>query len=76
MIDIEQEINCVVEFDEVRILYKHILDKDKDIELPWDILGFDTLEAKNDKWHFVLHCTDIVEYGFEAKWPRIIENNT
>jgi hypothetical protein len=45
-------------------------DKGADLDLPWDIIGFDSYEQPNGRWRFVLHC-DAVEWCFESEWPVI-----
>jgi hypothetical protein len=40
------------------------------LDLPWDILGFDSYEQPAGRWRFVLHC-HAVEWCFESDWPGI-----
>lgn len=41
-----------------------------ELDLPWDIIGFDSYELPGKRWRFVLHC-DVIEWCFEAEWPVI-----
>jgi hypothetical protein len=41
-----------------------------ELDLPWDIIGFDSYELPGSRWCFVLHC-DVIEWCFEAEWPVI-----
>ncbi len=41
-----------------------------DLNLPWDIIGFDCHPLCRPKWRFVLHTTGL-EYGFESLWPEV-----
>jgi hypothetical protein len=45
-------------------------DKGDDLDLPWDIIGFDSYEQPHGRWRFVLHCSAI-EWCFESEWPVI-----
>lgn len=47
-------------------IYKEASD---DIAYPWDIIGFDSDPATNNRWLFCLH-TDCIEYIFESDWPK------
>lgn len=42
----------------------------EELDLPWDIIGFDSCEQPTGRWRFVLHCADI-EWCFESEWPVI-----
>ncbi len=42
-----------------------------DLNLPWDIIGFDCKSNLGDRWEFVLHTCG-GEYCFEASWPRLV----
>jgi hypothetical protein len=42
-----------------------------DLNLPWDIIGFDSHLLAQHRWRFVLHCAGL-EYCFEATWPRLL----
>ena len=64
--------NVSAKFCNVRITSIEVIDDNpEDLNLPWDIIGFDCYELSGDRWRFVLHCIGI-EYGFEALWPRIV----
>jgi len=39
-----------------------------DLNLPWDLLGFDCDSLPEARWKFVLHCQSI-ELIFESLWP-------
>jgi hypothetical protein len=41
-----------------------------DLEMPWDIIAFDSDHQLNGRWKFVLHCA-AVEWCFESDWPFI-----
>ncbi|MGI2905988.1 hypothetical protein [Tolypothrix sp. VBCCA 56010] len=45
-------------------------DEHTDLNLPWDIIGFDSYELESNRWEFVLHCDDI-EYVFESSFPTL-----
>jgi hypothetical protein len=45
-------------------------DQGEDLDLPWDIIGFDSYEQPSGRWQFVLHC-QAVEWCFESDWPVI-----
>jgi hypothetical protein len=42
-----------------------------DLNLPWDIIGFDDHRLADERWCFVMHCAGI-EYCFEARWPQFL----
>ena len=48
-------------------------DEPIDLNLPWDIIGFNSDAIDSERWEFVLHC-DSIEYSFESKWPVLIYN--
>lgn len=63
-----------VEFAEFKILYLEVYpDESEDLNLPWDIIGFDCDEIDLVKWQFVLHCNSI-EICFESKWAKLIHS--
>jgi hypothetical protein len=41
-----------------------------DLDMPWDIIGFDVVQKKRAAYEFCLHCAGI-EYVFCAQWPSI-----
>ena len=41
-----------------------------EMEKPWDIIGFDCDQLRNERWRFCLH-TDCIEYVFDSTWPEI-----
>jgi hypothetical protein len=41
-----------------------------DLQMPWDIIAFDSDRQLNGRWKFVLHCA-AVEWCFESDWPLI-----
>jgi hypothetical protein len=41
-----------------------------DVELPWDIIGFDSERLPDGGWRFCLH-TDSIEYVFDSSWPEV-----
>lgn len=43
-------------------------DDDDDLNIPWDIIGFECSGKDDGLWGFILHCAGI-EYAFEAAWP-------
>ncbi len=45
-------------------------DQSDELDLPWDIVGFDSWQLPGNRWRFVLHC-DVIEWCFEAEWPVI-----
>lgn len=48
-------------------------DETGELDLPWDIIGFDSSVQSTGRWKFVLHCAAI-EWCFESDWP-VIERN-
>jgi hypothetical protein len=44
--------------------------KGEELDLPWDIIGFDSYDQPTGRWKFVLHCSSI-EWSFESDWPVI-----
>lgn len=60
------------EFPEFKITSLELYpDEPDDLNLPWDIIGFDSYTLASERWKFVLHC-DSVEYCFESKWPVLV----
>ena len=45
-----------------------------DLDLPWDVIGFDCYDLGENRWKFVLHC-DGIEWCFESVWPFIERAN-
>jgi hypothetical protein len=43
-------------------------DSPDELELPWDIIGFDCFDLGSGRWEFVLHC-DAIDWCFESAWP-------
>ncbi len=65
------ELTSRARFEGVKILSVDNSYADTDaMELPWDIIGFDSDKLSDDMWRYCLH-TDAVEYCFESKWPAI-----
>jgi hypothetical protein len=61
----------VAEFTEAKIASIDVYaDSPDDLNLPWDIIGFDSHRLSESHWKFVLHCAG-VEYVFEARWPQL-----
>ena len=61
----------VAEFLESKITSVEVYAVDADeLNLPWDIIGFDSDPIPGYRWRFVLHCGGI-EYVFESRWPRL-----
>ena len=53
----------VAEFTEAKITSIFVYtDSPDDLNLPWDIIGFDSFRLSESHWEFVLHCAGI-EYG-------------
>lgn len=46
-----------------------------DLNMPWDIIGFDCYPGSHTRWRFVLHCAGL-EYSFESQWPRIVNGDS
>ena len=40
------------------------------LDLPWDVIGFDSDDLGGGRWRFVLHW-DAIEWCFESAWPVI-----
>ncbi len=65
-----------IEFLESRILSIEVYaDGPDELNLPWDIIGFDNYPLSHNRWEFVLHCGG-VEYVFESLWPVRIAKST
>src|SRR5262245_36455997 len=61
----------VAEFTEPKITSIEVYaDTADDLNLPWDIIGFDSYPLSEPRWKFVLHCAGI-EYVFESRWPTM-----
>jgi hypothetical protein len=61
----------VAEFMEPKITSIEVYaDNTVDLNLPWDIIGFDSYPLSEPRWKFVLHCAGI-EYVFESRWPTV-----
>ncbi len=61
----------VAEFTEAKIASIDVYADNPDgLNLPWDIIGFDSYRLSESHWKFVLHCAS-VEYVFEARWPQL-----
>ncbi len=65
-----------VEFAGAKILSVDVYaDGPDDLNLPWDIIGFESYPLPHDRWRFVLHCAGI-EYVFESRWPVRVAGST
>jgi hypothetical protein len=67
-----EELDAVVsaEFTDVRITSIQVDPDDLDeLNLPWDLIGFDCYPLVDERWRFVLCCLRI-ECCFEAPCPR------
>lgn len=65
------QIQTIALFSEARLKTMEIYPDDpSDLELPWDIYGFDGYELGNGRWRFVVHC-NAIEFTFESAWPVI-----
>jgi hypothetical protein len=61
----------VAEFMEPKVTSIEVYaDESDDLNLPWDIIGFDSYPLSEPLWKFVLHCAGI-EYIFESRWPTL-----
>jgi hypothetical protein len=66
------EARITAEFSEAKITSLDVYaDDPDDLNLPWDIIGFDCYSATQSRWRFVLHGPGL-EYGFESQWPQIV----
>ena len=45
-----------------------------DLDLPWDVIGFDCYDLGGGRWRFVLHG-DAVEWCFESTWPVVSQED-
>lgn len=50
-------------------------DKSEGLNMPWDIIGFDSNQVSPDLWEFVLH-THVLELVFRARWPQSVAENS
>ena len=65
------EVSLEAVFDQAKITAIDVYaDDDDDLNMPWDIVGFDCYPLDGGRWRFVLHCGDI-EYCFESEWPTL-----
>jgi hypothetical protein len=63
----------VAEFLEPRVVSVTVnTDDPDDLNLPWDIIGFDSHPLPDSRWGFVLYCGG-VEYVFESRWPQLLD---
>lgn len=61
----------IATFNEARVTSVEAYPDDvDDLELPWDIIGFDCYELGEGRWRFVIHCASI-EWCFESAWPTV-----
>ena len=61
----------VADFTELKITSIEVYaDNPDDLNLPWDIIGFDCYPLSEPRWKFVLHCAGI-EFVFESRWPTL-----
>jgi hypothetical protein len=44
--------------------------EEDELNLPWDIIGFDNYELTDGRWKFVLNCM-VVEWCWESEWPTV-----
>jgi len=71
---IELSDRISAEFAEFEITALEVYpDEPSDMNLPWDIIGFDCYAINSVKWRFVLHC-DSIEICFVSKWARLIHS--
>jgi hypothetical protein len=67
----EPKVWVLAVFADARLAYvEEYADDGEDLDLPWDIIGFDSYELPAGCWKFVLHCSAI-EWCFESAWPDI-----
>jgi hypothetical protein len=67
------EASVVATFQNVRVIGLEAYADPRamdDLEMPWDIIAFDSDHQLNGRWKFVLHCA-AVEWCFESDWPFI-----
>jgi len=59
-------------FEEAKVLSLSQLDEpdEEDLNLPWDIIGFDSYKVSNRRWKFVLIC-GALEWSWESEWPKV-----
>jgi len=60
-------------FANAKILYLSQLaepDEEEDLNLPWDIIGFDSYELPGRFHKFVMNCR-VLEWCWESEWPRV-----
>lgn len=69
-------VETVADFNEALLTSSESYPDDPgDLDLPWDIIGFDCYELSNGRWRFVLHC-DAIEFCFESAWPVVARPGT
>jgi hypothetical protein len=59
-------------FESAKVLSLSQFDEpdEEDLNLPWDIIGFDSYELPDECWKFVLVC-GALEWCWESKWPKL-----
>ncbi len=68
------EAKTTTEFSEAKITSVDVYAEEGDeLNLPWDIIGFDCYPASQSRWRFVLHGTGL-EYSFESLWPQVVND--
>ncbi len=69
-------VSTVATFHDARLVsVDAYADGPEDLELPWDVIGFDCYELGGGRWRFVLH-SDVMEWCFESAWPVVEPVNT
>jgi hypothetical protein len=64
-------VETVAVFGEARLTSVETYpDSPDDLDLPWDVIGFDCEELGDGRWRFILHC-DAIEFGFDSTWPAV-----
>jgi hypothetical protein len=64
-------VSTVATFHDARLVsVDAYADGPDDLELPWDVIGFDCDELGDGRWRFVLH-SDVMEWCFESAWPVV-----
>lgn len=63
------------EFSEFKITSLEVYpDEPTDLNLPWDIIGFDSYALDSKRWKFIIHC-DSIEYCFESRWAVLVQSS-
>lgn len=65
------QVQTVAVFSEAKLLSVWSNTDDlPNLDLPWDVIGFDCQELGNGRWQFVMNC-GAIEFCFDSAWPVV-----